>query len=169
MLRGFANNGGTFSNIDFPGASGTQAIGVNDAGQIVGDYFDAANIQHGYVNSGGIFTGIDFPGATGTAAAGINTTGDIVGVWSDATGSHGFRLQAGVFTPLDFPLATSTTAFGITDTGEIAGVYNDAAGNTHGFIHASGAFSTVDVAGARSTLLTRIKKEDRSRASAPTP
>jgi hypothetical protein len=62
-----------------------------------------------------------------------------------------------VFTPIDFPLATSTTAFGISDTGEIAGVYNDAANNSHGFIHASGAFSTVDVAGARDTQLTRIK------------
>ena len=37
------------------------------------------------------------------------------------------------------------------------GFYNDAAGTTHGFIYASGAFTTVDVAGARSTLLTRIK------------
>jgi hypothetical protein len=121
VLRGFANNGGTFSNVDFPGASGTQAIGVNNAGQIVGDYFDAANVEHGFVSSGGIFTAIDLPGATRTTAAGINAAGDIVGVWSDATGSHGFLLQAGVFTPVDFPLATSTSAFGITDTGEIAG------------------------------------------------
>jgi hypothetical protein len=37
------------------------------------------------------------------------------------------------------------------------GAYFDAAGDTHGFIHASGAFSTVDVAGARGTQLTRIK------------
>jgi hypothetical protein len=32
--------------------------------------------------------------------------------------------------------------------GEIAGFYSDATG-THGFIYAGGAFSTVDVAGAR--------------------
>ena len=82
MLRGFANNGGTFSNVDFPGASETQAIGVNDAGQIVGDYFDAASVEHGFVSSGGTFTAIDFPGAIGTSAAGINAAGDIVGVWS---------------------------------------------------------------------------------------
>jgi hypothetical protein len=59
--------------------------------------------------------------------------------------------------PHRLPLATSTTAFGISDSGEIAGFYNDAAGTTHGFIKAGGAFSTVDVAGARGTLLTRIK------------
>jgi hypothetical protein len=31
--------------------------------------------------------------------------------------------------------------------------------NTHGFIFAGGSFSIVDVAGARSTLLTRIKND----------
>jgi hypothetical protein len=40
---------------------------------------------------------------------------------------------------------------------ETAGFYSDAAGNSHGFIYAGGAFSTLDVAGARSALLTRIK------------
>ena len=35
VLHGFANDGGTFSNVDFPGASGTQVIGINDAGQLV--------------------------------------------------------------------------------------------------------------------------------------
>ena len=62
-----------------------------------------------------------------------------------------------MFTPINFPLATSTIAFGINDTGEIAGFYSDAIGNSHGFIYASGAFSTVDVAGSRATQLTRIK------------
>jgi probable HAF family extracellular repeat protein len=64
-----------------------------------------------------------------------------------------------VFTPINFPLATGTTAFGINDTGEITGYYTDAAGSTHGFVYAGGAFSTVDVAGARDTQLTRIKNE----------
>jgi hypothetical protein len=75
VLRGFANNGGAFSNVDFPGATGTQAIAVNDAGQIVGNYFDAASTEHGYVSSAGVFTAIDFPGAISTAAAGINAAG----------------------------------------------------------------------------------------------
>jgi probable HAF family extracellular repeat protein len=50
-----------------------------------------------------------------------------------------------VFTPINFPRATSTTAFGINDTGEYAGYYTDAAGNTHGFVYAGAAFSTVEL------------------------
>jgi hypothetical protein len=59
--------------------------------------------------------------------------------------------------PINFPLATSTTAVGFNGTGDIAGFYSDAAGSTHGFIYAGGVFSTVDVAGARGTQLTRVK------------
>ena len=60
-------------------------------------------------------------------------------------------------TPINFPLANSTAVFGINDTGEIAGSCADAAGYPHGFVYAGGAFSTVDVAGASGTQLTRIK------------
>ena len=42
-------------------------------------------------------------------------------------------------------------------------------GNDHGFVYAGGAFSTADVAGARGTLLTRIKNGERSRVAAMTP
>jgi hypothetical protein len=62
-----------------------------------------------------------------------------------------------VFTPINFPLATSTSAWGISNTGEIARFYTDTASNTHSFIYADEAFSTVDVVGARVTQLTRIK------------
>ena len=76
----------TFNDVDFPGATDTQAIDVNDAGAIVGDYFDAASVEHGFVSSGGTFTAIDFPGAKSTAVAGINANGDIVGGYTDTTG-----------------------------------------------------------------------------------
>ena len=40
---------------------------------------------------------------------------------------------------------------------KIAGITATAAGTSHGFIYGNGAFSAVDVAGATSTLLSRIK------------
>jgi uncharacterized membrane protein len=158
--HGFVYDAGTFHDVDFPGADATQAFGVNDAGEIVGCYFDTF-LERGFVYSGGFFKPIDFPGAPVTVAFGINTAGDIVGTFFDGTSgrTRGFLRQAvnGVFTPIDFPLAGSTRAFGISDTGEIAGTYVDAAGNGRGYIYAGGNFSTVDVADARATQLTRIK------------
>ena len=120
----------------------------------MGDYFDAANVEHGFVSSGGTFTAIDF-GATRTLAAGINATGDIVGVWSDASGT---RLSAPGrrVTPINFPLATSTTAIGISDTAEIAGLQRRRRQQPRLHLHAvaPSAPSTLQGPG---TQLTRIK------------
>ena len=52
--------------------------GINDAGQIVGDYRDSSDGIHGFLYSGGAFTTIDVPGAQ-HLASGINDAGQIVG------------------------------------------------------------------------------------------
>src|SRR4051794_30810636 len=61
-----------FTQIDVPGATSTSASGINDAGQIVGQFNNGGT--HGFLYSGGSFTQIDAPGATfaGTSASGIN-------------------------------------------------------------------------------------------------
>src|SRR5262245_16614819 len=70
----------SFTPIDVPGATSTVAQGINDSGQIVGQFFDALG-SHGFLDSGGSFTTIDVPGAIrpfGTNAFGINGSGQIV-------------------------------------------------------------------------------------------
>src|SRR6266850_2334828 len=69
----------TFTPINLPGASSTQALGINPGGDVVGIYRDATGTQHGFLLSGEIFTTIDFPGAVFTSARGIGPGGDIVG------------------------------------------------------------------------------------------
>jgi probable HAF family extracellular repeat protein len=73
---------------------GTQAIGINAHGQIVGTYTDASGTSHGFLLDKGTFTPIDVPDATETMAGGINARGQIVGSYSDASGTrHGFVAQ----------------------------------------------------------------------------
>src|SRR5947209_7886207 len=87
----------TFTTIDVPGASSTQAYGINNAGQIVGEFEDATGRFHGFRETAGVFTLIDVPGASDTFASGINDAGQIVGAFEDATGRHGFLDTAGTF------------------------------------------------------------------------
>ena len=61
----------------------TGATGINDAGQIVGSYYDTSHNIHGFLKSGGSFTRIDVPGATYTYSSGINNAGHIVGNYDD--------------------------------------------------------------------------------------
>jgi len=62
---GFLYTGGTFSSIKFPGADLTFADGINDAGQIVGNYTTAAPGFGSFLYNAGTFSTISFPGAGG--------------------------------------------------------------------------------------------------------
>ena len=55
--------------------SGTVGLGINDFGDVVGDYVDSAGNRHGFVRSKGIYTTLDVPGAVLTVAEGINILG----------------------------------------------------------------------------------------------
>jgi len=140
VSSGFAHDHG-FTTIDVPGASSTEAFGINAEGNIVGSYLNAAGL-HGFLLSKGAFTTIDVPGASFTQALGINPKGNVVGVYSNATGTHGFLLRRrerdddgdnDAFTTINVPGAFFTEAFGITPKGNVVGVYSNATG-THGFL-----------------------------------
>jgi hypothetical protein len=69
----------TYNAFDVPLALDTEPLGINDSGQIVGQYRDSGGV-HSFLFSGGTFTAINDPSATGpTFAYGINNSGQIVG------------------------------------------------------------------------------------------
>ena len=73
-----------FTPIDAPGGFGAIAQGINDAGQIVGNYEDGNFTTHGFLLDKGNFSTIDVPGAAFTQVFGINDAGQIVGFYSNA-------------------------------------------------------------------------------------
>jgi probable HAF family extracellular repeat protein len=89
--QGFLLDDGIFTTIDVPGATFTQAFGINELGQIVGSYVDVSGAECGFLLDKGSFATIDIPGATHTDANGINNRGQFVGGFTDAGGAfHGF-------------------------------------------------------------------------------
>jgi probable HAF family extracellular repeat protein len=135
---------GSYTTIDVPGASATQASGINDSGQIVGSY-DAATATHGFLYSGGSFTTIDAPGASFTRLFSINDSGQIIGISNGVFFS--FLYSDGSFTRIDdVPGASpgSTRASAINNSGQIVGSYFDSTGN-HSFLFSDGSFTTIDV------------------------
>ena len=76
--------------IAFPGASATQAFGLNDEGEVVGTYTIGTGnnaVTHGFTWMNGRFTTVNFPGASSTTINGVNDAGDIVGFFTDAKGN----------------------------------------------------------------------------------
>jgi PEP-CTERM motif len=79
---GFVDEGGTIQTVDPFGSTFTQALGVNDLGEIVGFYTNGTG-QHGYIDNNGVFTSFDPPGSASTTINGINDKGDIVGFYTN--------------------------------------------------------------------------------------
>lgn len=135
--------GQNYTAIDYPGASRTLANGINNGGDIVGNYV-AGGVTHGFLLSAGKFTPIDYAGAASTAANGINTQGDIVGSYNDSSSHpHGFLFSKGKFTSLDYP-GVDTTPEGINSAGDIVGMLTPAGKPMTGFVLKGGTWTVND-------------------------
>ena len=98
----------SFEPIVVPGQTDTVAFGINNLGQIAGEYGCCVGgfANHGFVLSGGSFTTVDIPGATFTNATGINNAGQLAGTYGDGNTNHGFFLSNSTLTTITPPGAT---------------------------------------------------------------
>jgi PEP-CTERM motif len=79
-------------------------LGVNDAGQVVGYYFNDSG-GHGFFYDHGRYTTLDDPLADGgTYAFGINDAGAIVGYYNEGVDTYGF-----IATPIPNTVPEPTT------------------------------------------------------------
>ena len=86
-FTGFLDKSGAISSILFPGSVSTQVLGINDFGEMVGDYTLSNGDQFGFLDKGGMFTKLDPFGSTLVTANGINDKGIVVGFYGDANGN----------------------------------------------------------------------------------
>ncbi len=117
--------------LQYPGATSTFPLGINNSGQVVG-YDQIGATYHGFLYNNGAWSNLDDPAAAnGTFAEDINDSGMIVGYYVDANGApHGFEFNMGAasWTTIDYPGASQTFLNGINDTGQIVGTYIDGSG-----------------------------------------
>jgi probable HAF family extracellular repeat protein len=138
----------TYTTFDFPGAgsNGTVATGINDAGDVVGYYYDSYVYPHGFLWANGSMNTVDFPQSKFmTSLFGINNCGTIVGQIFDNNGAttlQSFVLAGGKYTLVNYPGSVSTQALGINDHGMLAGTYQIGEGD-HGFLWYQGQFTTI--------------------------
>jgi photosystem II stability/assembly factor-like uncharacterized protein len=149
-----------YTSIDYPNAELTNALGINNLGDIVGYYDYVANSRLGFLYSKGQFTTIEYPNAAQTEAWGINDAGQIVGWYIDSNSNfNGFRVSPPYsdqdYSSISLGNNTFTVAFGINDDNQIVGYYQDPNGY-HGFLDNTNnnVFTTIDDGGG--TLVRNI-------------
>jgi hypothetical protein len=162
------------SEIPFPAFNGSQAVGLNVEGAVVGVFVDANLAVHAYIRTPeGKFITYDWPGACtasqttgchGSGAWNINAFGVVVGPYEDTSGNFvahtAIRFPDGKFTTFEVPgssmeagQGTLPAGFsGLNLFGAIAGLYYDANNAFHGFLrYPNGTFTTFEAPGADTT------------------
>jgi len=146
-----------FFTFDPPGSFLTLVTGINNSGQIVGRYQDAAGL-HSFLRTGAVYVTINAPGsnAGATAANGLNHLGQVVGSYTAGTASHGFLLGADGKTFTTFDVAGETGPRAINDRGDIVGT----ASAIDGFLRRlDGSVSTIRVPNASATRPSGINNQ----------
>lgn len=147
-LVSFVRNGGTVTEISVSGARLTEVTGIDDAGDVVGDYLGMDGNYYGFKYVNGTYLSISVPWTANAGANDINNVGVIVGV--SGTGQHAFILDSNGVRQLDILGAALTSVGGLNDLGAIVGVYsNDPYASTiHGYLLQNGIVTVFDMAGA---------------------
>ena len=159
-LPGISN--ATIITLDVPGALNTYLYGVNDVGQVVGNYNTLSSPDVAVLlQPNGSYVTLDYPDVDEQWSSGrdINNAGVIVGFYSlGGWPVHGFlRTAEGVFATIEYPGAAETIPNGINDSGEIVGEYTPSNGPTRGFYRdAAGAYFSFELPGATNTRPEKI-------------
>ncbi len=93
---GWLFSAGTFTPVNYPGASFTIPAGVDEAGTISGTYLvgditvPGNAVSHGFFLRNGDYRSFDVPGASSTTIQAMNEAEQITGCYTDTKGTHGF-------------------------------------------------------------------------------
>jgi len=140
----------TFTTIDVPGAAITNVLGINTAGELVGNYSaGSASPSHGFLYGGGTFTFLDYPGADSTIARGINDSSQISGCAGIGNGTSivGFVYDQGAFTTITAPGKADTDVWGIDNAGDLVGGVGTTLSSTKAFELKAGRFKNISPPG----------------------
>ena len=190
ISHAFVYDGSTYTDLQSPLAASlnnssilsTAASGINNLGEIVGNYTyvdvgSGQTVGSGFLDINGTFTNIYYPSAATTAVTGVNNFGVIVGYYQATIGGayQGFTYDHGTYATLDNPTnAPYLIPTGINDAGDIVGYFPDSFINAyHGFLATpvvqpvSYSYTTIDYQAPYRTFLYDINDEGQILAHSP--
>jgi probable HAF family extracellular repeat protein len=135
--NGFLYSAGSFTTVLFPdGNDYTQALGINNLGQIVG-----VSASGGFLLEDGHYSTLTISDTPrDVSPRGINDAGQIVG----SLGGFGFLYDGRSTTLLEVPGSSHTEAESINDAGDVVGSFTQR-NKEHGFLWTGDRYVTLDV------------------------
>ncbi|MEZ6018148.1 MAG: hypothetical protein R3F49_23790 [Planctomycetota bacterium] len=139
--HGYVSVGGGITIVDYPGATHTNLVDVNDNGLIIGNYWDGSGARwRGFTYDGAQFVPLDKPGAHWTYLSGLNNVGQIVGQQVDVSGSMRTAIlyDQGAWSDVLVPNVVGwSSAQDINDSGTLCGYWQgpwNGVYGQHGFV-----------------------------------
>jgi len=129
------------SSLGSLGGGWSDAYGINDSGQVVGDSYTASYADHAFLYSSSKgMTDLGTLGGSTSTAYGINNSGQIVGDSYTASGAdHAFLYNSGSSSAKMLDLGTmggaDSQANAINNGGQIVGWSDTASGASHAFLY----------------------------------
>ena len=130
---------GTFSDVNFPKASGTEATGINDTQDVAGSYFDSAGVEHAFFRlRGGKYVKIpDVKGALAVAGWGLNNGRVVTLEVTNSSGlfdSYTYLVRTKTFKKINVPGAPQSIVHTPNNHGDIVYTIFDSANGAHGVL-----------------------------------
>jgi uncharacterized membrane protein len=119
--KGFINFHGIYKFLLPPGWHESEALDINNSGEVIGRGLDGSNKEKYFLYRRGIYTEILPPGWGRAYAAGINNDGEVVGHGIAQNLSKGFVYYGGMYTEVIPPGWQSSFATAINNNGVIVG------------------------------------------------
>lgn len=170
--HGFLFHDATLTKIDFPGAIETRAFGINNSGDITGQYTTPSGLVFGFILRDGTFHRVRIPATDLTSAHGAEDNGRVVVgdvVVSADSSSQGFvRHKVGDVQLLDPPgtIFPCSHARVINERGDVAGAFgiannpDECHGPNHGFVfHEPGQYDVIDPPGSVDTFVFGVNDD----------
>jgi len=134
------------------GGTGSEAIAINDRGQIVGHSTTAAGQNRSFIWQRGKMTDLGALAGGNVSATAMNNRGEVVGSESDVPNgfiSHAFLWRDGVLQDLGTLGGDSAVAWDINDRGQVVGESLTSDGSTHAFIWDKGVMTDLGTLGGQ--------------------
>ena len=143
LQHAFLYSGGAVTQIDYPGAFQSEALAINSAGVVYGEWEGTAGQGHGYLYQNGVFTDLSLPDHSywSSQRGGINDAGVIATTLLGIPGSPGVVWDHGTLAQVNYPGADFSYVYGINNRGDLVGIYG--AGGFYSWAYIDGEFSPV--------------------------